>query len=405
MSIVIVLLWVLAVPFVGLLGLVFVGMVTRPDPRKTHPETWPAVSVIVPAHEEQDALPATLASLAQQRYPGRVEFVIVDDRSTDSTADIIRSFCTADARFRLHQVKTPGRRLSPKVHAVNSGIAASRGEIILTTDADCTFHPTWIASMVAHFDDDVAMVTGYVESTTPERPGGVVQRFDAVDWFTMMLASRSLSRFGWALASSANNQAYRRDAFEAANGFGASGRAPSGDEDLFVQRIGRLPGARVVFVSEPSARVRTEPIPSLPALLRQRRRWVSRYHHPMHFHPGFFAGIVVLGLHSTALTVAVLALPAFPAAAPWVLGEWAIVWTVQLAGLWIGTGQLDRRDLWGWPVLVWALLHPMFIAFVSVWSLIRPGDWGSGTPGYRRRFFRRRLREMRRKLLASLGIA
>lgn len=403
MSIAIAILWILAVPYIGLLVLVFVGMVALPGARRRRPAIWPSVSVIVPAHDEEDALPATLASLSRQTYPGSVEFVVVDDRSTDATADVIRSFCDADPRFRMHQVSAPPRRLSPKVNAVGRGIAASRGEIIVTTDADCVFDPTWIETMVGYFEPDVAMVTGYVESTTPENPGGVVQRFDAVDWFTLMLTSRSLSRFGWALASSANNQAYRRSAFEAANGFGASGRAPSGDEDLLVQRIGRLPGMRVVFASAASARVRTESVASLPALLRQRRRWVSRYHHPMHFHPGFFAGIVVLGAHSTALTLAVLALLAFPAAWPWVLGEWAVVGLVQVVGLWIGTGQMDRRDLWGWPTLVWVAFHPLFIAFVSLWSLVAPGDWGSGAPGYRSRFLRRRLREVRRKLLAALG--
>lgn len=403
MSVAIAILWLLAVPFVGLLGLVVVGMVARPDARRARPRAWPSVSVVVPAHNEQDTLPRTLEALAGQRYAGSLEFVIVDDRSTDATAAAIEAFRARDARFRAVRVAEAGRRLSPKVNAVDHGIRASTGDIILTTDADCTFGPTWVEAMVSYFDEDVSMVTGFVESTTPAEPGTPVQRFDAVDWFTLMLTSRSLSRFGWALASSANNQAYRRSAFDAANGFGASGRAPSGDEDLFVQRIGRLPGMRVVFASDRAARVRTEPIPSLPALLRQRRRWVSRYHHPMHYHPGFLAGIVVLGAHSVALTVGTALLLAVPGAAPWVLGEWGLVWLVQAVGLWIGTRQLERPDLWGWPALVWALFHPAFIATVSIWSFLQPGDWGSGAPGYRRRIWKRWLREAGRKLRTSVG--
>lgn len=396
-------LWVLAIPYIGLLGLVVVGMIARPAPSRKRHAVWPSVTVVVPAHNEQDTLPSTLEALATQRYPGPLEFVIVDDRSTDATAAVIATFCARDDRFRLHRVTEPGRRLSPKVNAVDHGIRASSGDIIVTTDADCTFGPAWVETMVAYFDEDVAMVTGYVESTTPQAPGTIVQRFDAVDWFTLMLTSRSLSRFGWALASSANNQAYRRTAFEAVNGFGSSGRAPSGDEDLFVQRIGRLEGMRVVFAAEKDARVQTEPIPSLPALLRQRRRWVSRYHHPMHYHPGFLAGIVVLGAHSVALSVGAALVVAAPSAAPWVLSEWTLVWLVQAVGLWIGTRQLERPDLWGWPALVWALFHPAFIATVSVWSFLQPGDWGSGTPGYRRRFWKRWLREVGRKLRSSVG--
>ena len=403
MSVAVALLWILAVPWLGLLMLVLAGVIARPAPRRVWPASWPSVSVIVPAHDEERSLPATLASLSAQRYRGPLEIVVVDDRSTDGTAAVVERFTASDPRIRLVRVVAPGRRLSPKVHAVDHGIRASDGEIILTTDADCTFDTGWVETMVSYFAPDVAMVTGYVHSTTPADPGGPVQRFDAVDWLTLMLTSRSLAHFGWALASSANNQAYRRSAFHAAGGFGASGRAPSGDEDLFVQRIGRLPGWRVVFADDAAARVRTEPTGSLAELLRQRRRWVSRYHHVLHYHPWFLGGIVILGAHSVALAAALLNLPFAPWATPFVLGEWALVWLVQLIGLRLGSAQLGRRDLWGWPAVLWALLHPAFIATVSLWSLIQPGDWGSGSPGYRRRFLRRRLREVGRKLRTTFG--
>ena len=403
MSVAVSLLWILAVPWVGLLTLALAGVIAHPAPRRVPLARRPSVTVVVPAHNEERSLPGTLASLSAQRYGGSLDIVVVDDRSTDGTAAVAERFAALDPRIRLLRVTVPGRRLSPKVHAVDQGIRGSDGEIIFTTDADCTFDPAWVETMVSYFARDVAMVTGYVHSTTAEEPGGSVQRFDAVDWLALMLTSRSLARFGWALASSANNQAYRRSAFVAAGGFGASGRAPSGDEDLFVQRIGRLPGWRVVFADDPAARVRTEPIASLGDLLRQRRRWVSRYHHVLHYHPWFLGGIVVLGAHSVALTAALVGLAFAPWAAPLVFGEWALVWLVQLVGLRLGSAQLGRRDLWGWPAVVWALFHPVFIATVSLWSLIQPGDWESNAPGYRRRILRRRLREVGRKLRTTFG--
>ena len=398
-SLLLVLLYALAVPYVGLLALVVVGMVAKAGPVRREPAAWPSVSVVLPAHNEVDTLPATLASLSAQRYPGPLEFVIVDDRSADGTAALIERWCARDPRFRIVRIEDRGRRLSPKVHAVDRGIRASNHDIVVTTDADCTYPTRWIATLVSYFEDDVSMVAGFVACTSSARPGGPVQRFDAVDWFTLMLTSRSLTRFGWALASSANNQAYRRAAFDAVGGFGASGRAPSGDEDLFAQRIGRLPGWRVVFADHPDARVLTQPAPSVRALLNQRRRWVSRYHHGLHYQPWFLAGIVVLGGHSAVLSLGVALLPWFLWAWPWVLGAWSVVWAVQALGLYLGTRQLDRRDLWGWPSALWMAFHPLFIGTVSVWSFLQPGDWGSGAPGYRRRILRRRLRENVRKLL------
>jgi len=392
----ILLLYALVVPYIGLMLLVLVGLSRRR--RRPYSAKTPSVSVIIPAHNEEEKLEATLASLAKQRYDGPLEFVIVNDRSTDATPRIIERFAARDPRFKLVNVLTPSKRLSPKVNAVNTGIGASTGEIILTSDADCQYPETWVSGMVSHFEDDVAMVVGYVESTRPGDGAGFVQRFESTDWLSLMLTSMSLTHFGWKFASSANNQGYRRSAFEAIGGFGASGRAPSGDEDLLTQRMGRLQEGRIVFASSPDIRVLTQPMPSAFTLLNQRRRWVSRYRHMMHYHPLFWLAIAVLGFQSVLLSSAILAAPFFPALAPYVFGLWAVKLGVELCGMFVGTGLMGRRDLWGWTVLTWALLHPFFIATVVLWALVKSGEWKAGAKGYRRRFMKRQWREWRRKV-------
>jgi cellulose synthase/poly-beta-1,6-N-acetylglucosamine synthase-like glycosyltransferase len=400
MTIPVLILYLLVLPYLGLMLMVVAGMFRQGEPVVR--AATPAVSVIIPAHNEEVRLGETLQSLSAQHYQGQVEFIIVDDRSTDATGAIIDAFVQRDARFRRITLSSCSRRLSPKVNAVNAGIAASLGEIIITSDADCEYPPGWISELVAHFAEDVVMVVGYVESTRAYQARNWVERFESSDWLSLMLTSRSLTRFGWKFASSANNQAYRRSAFDAVGGFGASGRAPSGDEDLLTQRLGALPGSKVVFASTPASRVLTRPMPSLHALLSQRRRWVSRYHHSLHYRPVFLLSIAVLGLQSLALTLALLLLPFFPAAVPWVLGLWAVKLLIELVGKGISTRQLDRRDLWFLPSLVWALLHPPFIAITVVSSLIRPADWRGGTGGYRTRYYRRQWQLFSRRVRAHL---
>lgn len=389
-------LYVLALPYLGLMLLAFAGMFRAG--REPNVQRRPSVTVVIPAHDEEETLGATLESLSAQHYPGDAEFVIIDDRSTDGTAAVIEDAAARDPRIRMERVREPSRRLSPKVNAVRHGIRASSGEIIVTSDADCQYPRGWLEGMVAHFAPDVTMVVGYVEST---RVGGAkrwLHLFESIDWFSLMLVSRSLTRFGWKFASSANNQAYRRDAFDAAGGFGAPGRAPSGDEDLLTQRLGRLPDSRVVFASRPETRVLTRPIASWGALLRQRRRWVSRYHHVMHYHPGFLVSIAILGFQSVLLAATILAAPFFPSLLPWVALIWGLEIAVELAGMWVGTRQLGRRDLFGLPTLGWALLHPFFIGTVVLWSLVKSGEWRAGANGYRRRFWLRKWREIKRRL-------
>ncbi|MDZ7704725.1 MAG: glycosyltransferase [Trueperaceae bacterium] len=393
-------LYLLVIPYIGLMLMVIVGMFRAQ--RRPYTDATPSVSVVIPAHNEEDKLGSTLASLSEQRYSGKVEFVIVNDRSVDATGAIIDRFVEQDPRFRRLDVTEPSRRFAPKVNAVDHGIQGSSGTIIITSDADCIYPEGWIHGLVSHFEPDVAMVIGHVETTQPGDEVGPVQRFEAIDWLSLMLTARSLTHFGWKFASTANNQAYRRSAFEAIGGFGAGGRAPSGDEDVLTQRIGRLEGVRVVFASAPETRVLTQPMPSLGAFLNQRRRWVSRYHHVVHYHPAFLASIGTLGFQSIMLSLAVLLTPFFPALAPYVFGLWAVKLAVEFTGMYIGTGQLERRDMWGWQTVMWALLHPFFIATISIWSFIKSGEWKAGAQSYRRRFFKRQWREWRRKVKSSL---
>jgi len=383
-------------PYLFLMVMVVVGALRKQQVGRT--ARTPGVSVVLPAHDEGAALPRTLASLAAQRYAGQLEFVVVDDRSRDDTREVIERFAASDERFKLVRVQEPSRKLAPKVNAVDHGIRASRGELIVATDADCVHDPDWVAGMVSYFVDDVVMVAGYVSTSRPGGARSLLQRFESVDWFTLMLVSRSLTRFGLKYASSANNLAYRRSAFDAVGGFGAAGRAPSGDEDLLTQKLGALPGAKVVFADAPECRVVTAGVKTAPDLVRQRRRWVSRYHHVLHYHPGFLGGIAVLGLQSVLLTLAALLCLVAPRMTPWVLGVWAVKVAIEFVGMGVGTRQWGRPDLWGLTTLWWSLLHPLFIALAVIGSFLKPSAWHAGAEGYRTRFFQRRLREFRRRV-------
>ncbi len=402
----------LAVPLVAAQAWVIWGMFRPDEPRRGRRAAgprWrpssgtPSVSVVVPAHDEERRLPRTLASLAGLDYQGPIEFVVVDDRSTDATAAIVERFAAADPRFRLVRVREPSRRYAPKVNAVMAGVAASRGEVVVTTDADCSFSPGWVSALVRRFTPGVVMVCGFVETLPPWQLGPRTpfwRLFEAADWFSLMLVSRSLLRHGHAFASSANNQAYLRCALEAAGGFGATARAPSGDEDLLAQRLGGLPGARVVFAAEPDARAVTASAGGPLAFLKQRSRWVSRYRHAVHYRPAFLLGLLVLGLESLVLAASVLALPLAPELVPAVLACYAAQTAAMVVGMTVGARQLGRRYLGGLTALGWALLHPWLIATAVLWSWVAPADRSAGAVGYGRSIVRRRWRLLLRALSA-----
>src|SRR5277367_2152771 len=107
----------------------------------------PSISLIFAARDEEEKLPAALATLTALDYP-RLEIIAVDDRSQDATARIIDEFAGAHPRFRaVHVSKIPSGWLG-KTHALQKGFEASSGDWLLFTDADVRFKPDIIRRAV-----------------------------------------------------------------------------------------------------------------------------------------------------------------------------------------------------------------------------------------------------------------
>src|SRR5580692_7695466 len=98
----------------------------------------PTISLIFAARDEEEKLPAALATLAALDYP-HLEIIAVDDRSQDATASILDEFAASHPRFRaVHVSEIPSGWLG-KTHALQKGFEASRGEWLLFTDTDVCF--------------------------------------------------------------------------------------------------------------------------------------------------------------------------------------------------------------------------------------------------------------------------
>src|SRR5580692_1083721 len=98
----------------------------------------PRISLIFAARDEEEKLPAALATLAELDYP-KLEIIAVDDRSVDATGRILDDFAAEHPRFRaVHISELPGGWLG-KPHALQKAYDASNGEWLLFTDADVRF--------------------------------------------------------------------------------------------------------------------------------------------------------------------------------------------------------------------------------------------------------------------------
>lgn len=115
-----------------------------PDPKE-----WPQLSVVIPACNEASTLEAAMSTKLVQNYPN-VEFIVVDDRSTDDTGTIVDRIATRDDRVKpVHVTELPEGWIG-KVHALHSGTKEAHGEWLLFTDADVHFEHGSLRHAVAY---------------------------------------------------------------------------------------------------------------------------------------------------------------------------------------------------------------------------------------------------------------
>ena len=235
----------------------------------------PSVSIVVAARDEEGCIRECIEALIAQHYPPeRLEILIVDDRSADRTHEIASSYELRHVRV----LRVKERRYAcPKKNALALGIAQSRGEIILTTDADCRPGPAWVAGTVRHFDPDTGMVAGHSAREGGKGPIAGLLRLE--DLAKAGLSAGSIG-LGMPLSCTGRNLAFRRSAFEAAGGYDRVGHIISGDDVLLLRELVTRTGWRVRFAAEPETSVPTsQETLSLSRLYNQKARHACKAVH------------------------------------------------------------------------------------------------------------------------------
>jgi glycosyltransferase involved in cell wall biosynthesis len=109
------------------------------------------VTVLIAARNEEENIQKTITDLLAQDYSKELtEIIIVDDHSTDNTAQIISGY--ASQGIKLLQLKTDKPLNSYKKKAIAEAIQMSEGELMVATDADCQMGLKWLSSIVAYYE-------------------------------------------------------------------------------------------------------------------------------------------------------------------------------------------------------------------------------------------------------------
>lgn len=245
-------------------------------PEFVAPETQATtkLSVVIAARNEAANIPALLQSLNDQQYSKSLyEVIIVDDHSTDDTWALLQQ--ATDFKLIALQLEEQAEGFkSYKKKAIETGIGAATGTLIITTDADCRFHPHWLQTIAAFYESNQAKLIAAPVSMNTH--GTLLSVFQSLDFITLQgITAASVYKRFHSMCNGAN-LAYERAAFYEVKGFEQIDSLPTGDDMLLMHKIYKRYPGQVHYLKSAPAIVSTEPAETWKQFFHQRIRWASK---------------------------------------------------------------------------------------------------------------------------------
>ncbi len=230
------------------------------------------ISVIIPSRNEEERLPLLLNAITSQSYPAEhFEVLVVDDYSSDSTPAVVQSFQGQNIRLIKPVVSAA---LSSKKKAIEAGVMQARGELVVTTDADCYPGKDWLKTIATFYaEKDAAFIAAPVKYCPPGSP---LQIFQVLDFITLQGITGASVHLNFHDMCNGANLAYKKSAFLQVNGFEGIDHVATGDDMLLMHKIRRLFPEKIFYLKSEAAIVQTPAMPGWKEFLMQRKRWASK---------------------------------------------------------------------------------------------------------------------------------
>lgn len=247
------------------------------EPKKNiRPFTY--FSVIIPARDEAENIAACLKGILQQSYPKELlEVIVVNDHSTDATVEVVKQLQQTYSNLYLINLAEHVDASSINAYkkkAIEIAISKSKGNWIVTTDADCKIPEKWLELYDAYIQtNDSVLVAGPVMFT---HHSGVLSLFQLLDFLSLQGITAAAVSAGYHTMCNGANLAYKKAVFYEVGQFKGIDQVASGDDMLLMYKIKQQYPKQLGYLFHPAAIVTTAPMPTWKNFLNQRIRWASK---------------------------------------------------------------------------------------------------------------------------------
>jgi cellulose synthase/poly-beta-1,6-N-acetylglucosamine synthase-like glycosyltransferase len=266
----------------GMLMTLFITGWMRLNPYHRNPgeKYSTAVSIIIPARNEEQTILQCITDIENQVFPSHlIQLILINDHSTDGTLKIIDEYILSSKKMsgfdiQVYNLTDDHSSSAYKKNAITLGIKHATGKLIVTSDADCTRGKFWLSSIVSYFEKyKPKFISGPVAFHAEKN---WFEKFQTLEFLGLIGIGAGSIKSGVPVMCNGANLAFTKEVFKEVNGFDGVTKTASGDDVFLMLKVAAKYPKSIHFLLCNQAIVYTLPKLTLKDFLEQRKRWASK---------------------------------------------------------------------------------------------------------------------------------
>lgn len=240
------------------------------DRKRKIPTVWPTVSILVSGRNEEKVIGTCIRSLINLDYPKeKLEIWIVDDISTDNTANVVTGLIKDQDHIQLLSTESYKTHLKAKARGISFAAKHAKGDWLFITDADAEVHPQWLKKMLSGIDEQTGTIAGMM--TIKERD--FLSVIEKMSWGYTNPFAFGAAGYGLNFVCVGPNMAIKRSIYEEQGGLEKADFNIA--EDLAIFNMSAKAGYKGLAHNSKETTVLMEPIETFKQIISQQRRWIK----------------------------------------------------------------------------------------------------------------------------------
>ncbi|MGB4204739.1 MAG: glycosyltransferase [Bacteroidales bacterium] len=332
------------------------------------------VSIVIAARNEEQNIARCLNDLLAQDFSGKkFEIIVVDDHSSDNTSEEVNKIATLTNKIKFIRLaeKKEKEKAKGKKAALAVGINEAKGELIITTDADCRFHKQWLQSLTTYYETFKPVMISAPVIFEPQK--SFSGKFYELEFIGLVVSGAGALRLNKPLMCNGANLAFSRRHFLEFQNNKTDSSWASGDDMFLMHWVKNNYGAKNIhFLKSGKAVVTTKAPANIHDFVMQRIRWGSK----TRAYPNTFAALVaaIVFINSLFLIAGSISSIFFPALIIPVLISWILKFLSDWILLYPSSKFFNKTGLLKWFV-PFQIFHAIYILSIAILSMFSGYNW------------------------------